>query len=770
MPNVISNSRTMVIFAILLTSLAGCGGGNHSPLPGPAVVPVNAVTGVAATGAPIFGNITLKDSSSPAQELTTATASDGTFIFDTANLTAPFLLRSQVGTSSYYSIATSGSGVTNINPLTTLVVSVATEGADMSSFYNDWYSSTSEAAVLNLPSADAAVQSALGPVLSHFSVSGSILNSTYVADHSGADAMLDVVGIAVSAGPSAVVTITNKSDSSTIYTAPSASIGTGTINSANIPDVPVQSLGAILYRTNCTSCHGDIQNSSIIGRSSAAEIMGAIVSDFGGMSSLGALTPQEIQAISDAVPAQSVPTTPGTLDGPTLYANNCATCHGALATSTKIGVTIVRLQNAISGNVGNMGRLSTLDAIDMDAIVVALNATAPPTLTLDGATIYATNCAGCHDPLSTSTKTGLTVARFYAAVTNNAATGMEYLATLSLAEVQALIAVLPAPVTPGATGGQLLYETNCASCHGAFDSSAKAGATALRINSAISANTGGMGTLSSLTAQEVDDIVTALGTVVVTPPPSGTPPGQTLYTTFCASCHGAFTESTKAGPAMTVQRIQDGIAANPTQMGALATTLSAQDVSDITDALAALPAPVLDGPGLYAANCQGCHGALSSSTKGGATAAKIQQEITSDRAGVMGAANLTALTSSEVDLIASALSTIAPPQCGSCHAVALASLTSGRHRTHATAPGSSDLAQFTATTSCTICHGTGYSTTSNSGLLTHNDGAVNIATATTTPTARLAGPINWIAPVLSNTGAIITRGSCDPACHGRKNW
>lgn len=755
---------------VLLASLAACGVGNQSPLPGPAVVPVNAVTGVAATGAPIFGTVTLKDASTPAQELTTATASDGTFIFDTAGLTAPFLLRSQVGTHSYYSMATSGTGVTNINPLTTVVVSVAAGGTDLGTLYIDWSSSTSESVMLGLPSADAAVQDALGPVFSQFGVSGSILNSTYVADHTGIDAILDVVTIAVSAGPAAVVTVTNKSSASTIYTAPSGSFGSGTIDAANIPDVPVQSLGAILYRTNCTSCHGDIYNSSIIGRSTVAQIMGAIVSDFGGMSALGALTPQEIQAISDAIPAQATPITPGTLDGPTLYANNCASCHGELANSAKTGITIVRLQNAISGNVGNMGRLSTLDPIDMEAIVVALNATTSPPLTLDGATIYASNCAGCHNPQATSTKTGLTVSRFYAAVTNNSATGMEYLATLSLAEVQALIAVLPAPVTPGATGGQLLYETNCASCHGAFDSSAKAGATAQRINSAISANTGGMGALSSLSSQDVADIVTALGTVVVAPPPPGTPPGQTLYTTFCASCHGAFAESTKAGPAMTAQRIQAGIAANPTQMGALDTTLSAQDISDIATALAALPAPVLDGPGLYAANCQGCHGALSSSTKGGATAAKIQQEITNNRAGVMGAANLAALTSSEIDLIAAALSSVAPPQCGSCHAVALASLTSGRHRTHTTAPNSTDLAQFTATTSCTICHGAGYTTTSNGGLLTHNNGTVNVASETTVPPARLAGPINWVAPVLSDTNAIIARGSCDPACHGRKSW
>jgi mono/diheme cytochrome c family protein len=81
------------------------------------------------------------------------------------------------------------------------------------------------------------------------------------------------------------------------------------------------------------------------------------------------------------------PTPPVTTDGPTLYANHCAACHGALASSTKGGATLTRTQSAIGGNVGGMGSLSTLSTIQLQAIVSALASVAPaPSPT----------CGSCH--------------------------------------------------------------------------------------------------------------------------------------------------------------------------------------------------------------------------------------------------------------------------------------------------------------------------------------------------------------------------------------
>ncbi|MEQ1532749.1 MAG: hypothetical protein HOO97_06795 [Sideroxydans sp.] len=989
----------LVVILALVVSLSGCGAGK--PLPGSGAIPVDGVTGVAATGAPIFGIVTLKDASTPSKVLTTSTASDGTFIFDTATLKAPFILSVTSNGNTYYSIATEGSGITNINPLTTMVVSMAAGGADLKVFYNAWYAQNSMAAVLNLPTADAAAQTTLATVLGQFGVTGSLINANYVANHTGADAMLDVIGITVSA--TGTITLTNIANASVIFTAPAANISSGTVIAANVPAVPVQTAGAVLYANNCTKCHGDINNSSIIGRSSVPQIMGAIASDFGGMSVMGALSAENIQSISDAIPTtQATPAAPGTLSGATLYGNNCASCHGPLATSTKLNVTIVRLQNAISANTGNMGRFSTLNATDLNAIVVALNpvSTTPttPTTTLDGATIYATNCSGCHNPLATSTKKGLTWARFTAAVTTNvAATGMTSAANLSIAEIQAIISVMPAlpvdgpslyetkcsschgvlassfkggatvtrintgitnnPTQMGALGlsanditlianalatiappvtldGPGLYAANCSNCHGTLASSAKGGATVTRINTGITNNPGPMGSFAtSLTAAQIQLIATSLAAVAppavaldgpglyaancagchgalasstkggatairinngitanpvqmgglalnatqinliagalagIAPPPVAldgaglyaancaschgalassakggataarinagiannavqmgglatsltaaqinliagslatvAPPvvaldGAGLYAANCAGCHGALAASTKRGPSMTLARIDAGIAANA-GMTVYATSLTAPQRTLISNALAALPAPVLTGPELYAANCAGCHNPLATSSKGGATALKIQQEITNKRGatlvggvltGGMGAANLVALTTPEVASIATALAGVTPPACGTCHAVTMAGLPTGvgtgtkglTHNLHVTkSTGKPSLnTLFKSANTCSVCHGTGYSTTSNGGLLTHNDGTRTIATSTVGVAAATAGSANvtadalikWVAPLRNATTGVATgaAGNCTPACHGKRNW
>ena len=109
-------------------------------------------------------------------------------------------------------------------------------------------------------------------------------------------------------------------------------------------------------------------------------------------------------------------------DGAALYTANCAGCHGALASSGKKGITLARLQNAITANTGNMGYLSTLDqcpaAGDCDRPRTDdSDPTAPtPTPVTDGAALYASNCAGCHGALASSAKAGATAARTQTAI------------------------------------------------------------------------------------------------------------------------------------------------------------------------------------------------------------------------------------------------------------------------------------------------------------------------------------------------------------------
>jgi mono/diheme cytochrome c family protein len=133
---------------------------------------------------------------------------------------------------------------------------------------------------------------------------------------------------------------------------------------------------------------------------------------------------------------------------------------------------------------------------------------------------------------------------------------------------------------PAASDGATLYGQNCASCHGSLGSSTKRGATVARLQGAISGNIGGMGSLISLTAEQIQKIVDAL---VGTSVPPVALDGAALYSRNCASCHGGLATSTK--PRATASRIQGAISGNVGGMGYL-TFLSSQEIQAIATALA----------------------------------------------------------------------------------------------------------------------------------------------------------------------------------------
>ena len=331
----------------------------------------------------------------------------------------------------------------------------------------------------------------------------------------------------------------------------------------------------------------------------AAVIATGLVSGCGGGSGGGSST--GITAASAAAPSASAPAPVS--DGAALYAANCSGCHGALATSTKAGITPARLQNAIVNDTGGMGFLSSLSAADQQAIIAALNpGSAVPgagtgTTTTDGAALYAANCAGCHGVLASSTKTGRSSTQIQNAINGNAG-GMGYLSTLTATQVSAIATALTPPVTPPppVTNGATLYASYCAGCHGVLASTTKPGRTAAQIQTAINSNIGGKGSLSSLTSTQVSAIAAVLPPAPTTPPPPVTN-GATLYSTNCASCHGVLASTTK--PGRTAAQIQTAITNNTGGMGYLSTLTPTQ-----VSAIAAVLPPATSTP---SPACGSCH-------------------------------------------------------------------------------------------------------------------------------------------------------------------
>jgi mono/diheme cytochrome c family protein len=137
------------------------------------------------------------------------------------------------------------------------------------------------------------------------------------------------------------------------------------------------------------------------------------------------------------------------------------------------------------------------------------------------------------------------------------------------------------PGTPGQIDGAALYDNNCSGCHGSLSTSSKLGATAEMIQDAIQNDTGGMGSLSKLTALDIQAIAQALatGTTTTPPPPPPTTDGASLYATYCASCHGSLSTSSK----------QDKTAAQITS--AISSVSSMRSLSNLTaDQIAAIAA------------------------------------------------------------------------------------------------------------------------------------------------------------------------------------
>lgn len=168
----------------------------------------------------------------------------------------------------------------------------------------------------------------------------------------------------------------------------------GALQQVSTPTTAGSADGVSLYLVTCAGCHGPLSTSGVRG-ASATSIQSAIFSNWGGMGYLAGLSGVQIMDIAaklatpaTAAPALSQPTypaasvkssaafaatpAPAAIDGVSLYASKCASCHGPLASSNKARAGAGNIQSAIDSNDGGMGFLSTLSAAQVDAIAAAL--------------------------------------------------------------------------------------------------------------------------------------------------------------------------------------------------------------------------------------------------------------------------------------------------------------------------------------------------------------------------------------------------------------
>ncbi|WP_020677098.1 hypothetical protein [Geopsychrobacter electrodiphilus] len=201
---------------IFISALAACGGGGGTdPI---ANQPATTLSGTAAAGAPIIGQVTVKGSQGHTK--TALIEANGNYSVDVTGLTAPYRLRAQ-GTvggieyklHSYAETADLGNTV-NITPFTDLIV--ANAAGQIASTYFD------EVAPTDIPPADLAaqeeaLQTKLQAVFTTLGVGTAVdlLHTTFSADHTALDAALDIIRIETDS-TSNIATITNVIDNTSI--------------------------------------------------------------------------------------------------------------------------------------------------------------------------------------------------------------------------------------------------------------------------------------------------------------------------------------------------------------------------------------------------------------------------------------------------------------------------------------------------------------------------------------------------------------------------
>ena len=208
-------------FALILT---GCGGGGDGSGGGDGA---QTVSGVAAAGAPIAGYVYLKDSAAATlgpKEI----AIDGSFSFDVTGLTAPFYLRAQgsvAGTSYNFYSATTTAGTANINPLTNLAVAAAAGVSDPASVYDN--PAQNPIKQTNLDRAITDIQNMLAPLLDAYNANTNPITGAYKADHTGLDAVFDVVAVNIDTATGSV-TVVNSVTDATIASGTTITLSTST--------------------------------------------------------------------------------------------------------------------------------------------------------------------------------------------------------------------------------------------------------------------------------------------------------------------------------------------------------------------------------------------------------------------------------------------------------------------------------------------------------------------------------------------------------------
>ena len=228
---------TILSLTTLGMMLAGCGGGSSG-------VSSQVVSGTAAVGAPLSGQVYLKDSSTPALQKSTNIANDGTYAIDVTGMTAPYVLQAQgsaAGTSFKLNSYADGTGTANINPLSDVIVANAAGVDTPSDVFDKADADQNHKIGSNIQAAVATILAKLQPLLANYSADHTNpITARYIANHIGLDDMFDNLKIIVANGNLSIV----MNSGAVVFTGKISDIANGVLNPGAIPPASAPAIPA----------------------------------------------------------------------------------------------------------------------------------------------------------------------------------------------------------------------------------------------------------------------------------------------------------------------------------------------------------------------------------------------------------------------------------------------------------------------------------------------------------------------------------------------
>ncbi len=483
---------TIAVLGLLAVGalIASCGGGGGGDGGGGSSL---AVSGVAAGGSPLVGTVSLRDSSSARSEKTSNIASNGSFSVDVSGMSPPFVLKASgtvdgVSRTMFSFAATPG--VTNVNPLTNAAMANAAGVNDPAELFDKSDPATLDKIKSSMPNAMPVsvtnLRSKLKPLLDEFSAgSTNPVSDTIAADHQGLDDLFDNVKVVLSNG---TLTITNADTGAVLFTGPVTDLANANLT-GNDSDMPKHGRPRPAAPTGVTAVGGDAQVTvswdPVTDATSYDLVFGTrtkvadeddqddsdakriknvtspfVITGLAPATTYFVIVRARINGrkgpFSDEVSATTTGTTTTTIAGTTTTTTPGATTTTAPATTTTAGATTTTAPTTSTtarATTTTAPPTSTTTAPTTTSTTVTTT-TAPTTTTtttttsttlaINGAALYATNCANCHGPLATSTHHGASVAQINAGIAGVTSMRNSILATNGAALTQAQVTAISA--------------------------------------------------------------------------------------------------------------------------------------------------------------------------------------------------------------------------------------------------------------------------------------------------------------------------------------